>query len=457
MNEGKGKIPYCSLLILGRENVGKTSLLRQFVGKCFRKEWLSTRGIEPNAINTSVDATAESWCEAKGESDLFTEALARDLHERLPKASIATIQPKVDEAELMKQLQELVYDGTISAGIHEEPPVPSREQKASVPSASADTTSEGSVPRPSKSPTQVKKMSTIVNEPSIPQESTGAESVCSLDWRERDKLNEKIMRKQSYNPSVVLNVLDFAGQDMYRPMHHCFITRRALYLIVFELPVMCNFIHDPKSAKYNPLDDICYWIRSINAHISAHPGEEEAKLERVLLVGTHRDELKDKDCDLQNIDDFLKRKLMDSKDERYVNHIYRECLGPAKYFIPVENSIDIGCTGESYSAESGTNLVQKTIKAMSETLPHMMEVYPIKWLQFEERLKNCQNREICPIVKTEETKKVAAQSGISDEDQQKEALRFFHDTGKIIWFGKNIVDWLLLHVLFLPDCIYFIA
>ena len=375
---------------------------------------------------------------------MFTDALARDLHERLPESSI----PKIAEAELMKQLQELVYDGTISAGIHEEPPVPSPEQKASVPSASADTPSEGSVPRPSKSPTQVKKMSTIVSKSST-QESTGAESVCSLDWRERDKLNEKIIRKQSYNPSVVLNVLDFAGQDMYRPMHHCFITRRALYLIVFKLPVMCNFIHDPKSVKDNPLDDICYWIRSINAHISAHPGEEEAK-QRVLLVGTRRDELKA--CDLQNIDNFLKRKLMDSKDERYVNHIYCECLGPAKYFIPVENSID-SATGESYSAESGTNLVQKTIKAMSETLPHMNEVYPIKWLQFEERLKNCHTRGICPIVKTEETKKVAVQSGISDEDQQKEALRFFHDTGKIIWFGKNIVDWLLLHVLFLPDCI----
>lgn len=456
LDEGKREIPYCSVLILGREKGGKTSLLRQLLGKCFIKEWLSTQGIDTTRINTGACAnegdlqmnkiaTTNSWHEEKGDNDLFCDALAEDLNQRLPESeslpesNIATIP----ETDLMKELQELVYiDRTNSTDMDKV-----RRRGQQTPVLKVSTPSVFTVLPSTKSTPQLQKTTAVTatkQSTRTPVENSEPTSVCRLDWKERNKLDKKIMCKQSYNPPVFLNVLDFAGQDMYRPMHHCFITRQALYLIVFELPVMHDFIQHPKNAKYNPLDDICYWIRSIDAHISAKSEKEEEnmKLERVLLVGTHRNDLKDDD--IPNINNFLKQKLMDSKDERYANHIFRECFGPAKYFIPVENSIDINSSeedlcGESYLVKSGTSLVQETIQAMSKTLPHMKRPYPIKWLQFEQRLKKDSHiKGKCPIVKRKEANNIAEQSGIYDEKQQKEALQFFHDTGKIVWFGKNI-------------------
>ena len=48
LNQGKQTIPYCSMLILGREEVGKTSLFRQLVGKPYLKDMERTQGIDWN-------------------------------------------------------------------------------------------------------------------------------------------------------------------------------------------------------------------------------------------------------------------------------------------------------------------------------------------------------------------------------------------------------------------------
>ena len=47
----------------------------------------------------------------------------------------------------------------------------------------------------------------------------------------------KILRKSKDNESTFFqplalhfNILDFAGQSQYRPMHHCYIARRAIVL-----------------------------------------------------------------------------------------------------------------------------------------------------------------------------------------------------------------------------------
>ena len=217
--------------------------------------------------------------------------------------------------------------------------------------------------------------------------------------------------------------------------------------MVFKLPDMLKFICTPDSAKYNPLDEVCYWIRSIHAHIrSPQDSEKEKRLKRVLLVGTHRDELPCISDDLQKIDDFIEAELILNKDIRYKDHIhpidaslatYCTHYVPA-YFVAVENSIDFKAGGESYLQNSGTKLVQDMLKAMSKALPYLEVSHPIKWLKFEERLK--QQRQIhkaCPVMKLEEIRALAVQSGISDEEQQDLAMNFLHDTGKIVCLSKT--------------------
>ena len=71
-----------------------------------------------------------------------------------------------------------------------------------------------------------------------------------------------------------------------------------------------------------------------------------------------------------------------------------------------------------------------------EMLPFLHELHPIKWLKFEQDLKDFSSTRNPPIAKIEEVKTIAVDSKITDEDMQNLALRFFHDTGKIIYLGE---------------------
>ena len=259
-----------------------------------------------------------------------------------------------------------------------------------------------------------------------------------LNYRQSLNLDKLVLCEQPYEkkqPSLVFNIKDFAGQPEYRPMHHCYISERGLFLVMFKLTDMHQFIQNSHkgNCERNPLDEISYWTRSIHAHISSRPSKtkEQGKLRRVLLVGTHRDGLLPNIKEgLKAINDFIKEKLIFSNDERYIDHIYHT---RGKYFIPVENSTDFQSNGESYLKDSGTSLVQNTVKAMSQTLPYLNDVYPIMWLKFENDLKQQgRSRKLAPVMNMEEVKKLPC----IPENQLDRALEFFHNTGKIICLSK---------------------
>ena len=457
LNQGKQTIPYCSMLILGREEVGKTSLFRQLVGKPFLKDTERTQGIDNGLIGTferrNVHTAEEQW-ELKGDGDQseqFGNALAGEFMGRLPERK-SKRGKHVSKSDLLSQLQEFSF---------ERASLPHSDQAQLISESKSPHKPEIESPKHAfhfksllhdpatslPSTTTIRASSLPLQEPSLTIEKSSTLSEqpndipAILNPREGSKLNETVMHAQSYvrkEPEPCLNVKDFAGQVVYRPMHHCYINRQAIYVVVFKLPDMLEYIHDRSRLKYNPLDDICYWIRSIHAHTYDIKAEKSRK---VLLVGTNRDMLPDVTNSIKEIDTFILENIICIEDKPYVDHIYRIPDSPSacRYFIPVENSIDIVSNPESYLQESGTKYVQDTIKEIAKSLPQFNEQYPIKWLKFEEYLQEqCEARKSTPVMKIEEAKELAVKSGIADEQQQELALQFFNDTGKLNWLSKYL-------------------
>ena len=279
---------------------------------------------------------------------------------------------------------------------------------------------------------------------------------------------------------LILNCFDFAGQPEYRPMHHCFISRRACYLVVFKLPDMVKCIPDLSAdgkhirnlsadgkhiqnlsadgkhiqnlsadgkhiqnpsadGKHtNPLEAFRYWIHSINAHIYPPDKVKKNKMatfRRIILVGTHREDVSEND--MKKTDKFLKKKIVG--DRRCIDHVatVNEKLDkslPTNYYIPVENSIDVKKCRGTYLSESGTKSVQMVIKKLSDELSFLKEVYPIKWLKFNERIEA--SAPSSPVLTVQDLKEIAIACRIHDEDQQELAVKFLHDSGRIICLGK---------------------
>lgn len=229
--------------------------------------------------------------------------------------------------------------------------------------------------------------------------------------------------------ALTYNTLDFAGQKEYHPMHHCFITRRAIYLVVFNLQKMISYITKKEQDADNPLEQIRYWLHSIHAHV--FPPNEGDHMRRVCLVGTHRapkdgDEITEEK--MKQIDDEL-RTL--ERDERCVSHLHYTS-NPVRMFIAVENSMD----DERERKLSGALQLQRELKEVSDNLTFLKEDHPIIWLNFEARLVELCNMCNSVVVSVQDVLAMASQQGIEIEDDKCLALDFFHDTGKIIYLSK---------------------
>ena len=449
--EGRQKIPYSGLLVLGEEEVGKTSLLRQLLDMKFLPDLDRTRGIDNNAVTTldSRSIDAEKWCVEKSEG--------ASVSKRFGDAVLGVVVPELSSAsDQQTQSESVISATTISPLEHEpqedidhpdtaHPDVPTFFDQAS-PSSKAQPNntepvsqaaeSKPAAPVPKDPSTTLQIAPTTIKPPDPSYTALSAEQMSKID---RVVTGEEAF--QMMEPSLVLNTLDFAGQPEYKPMHHCYITPRGLFIVVFKIPDMLKYLDKPRKAKRNPLDGVFYWIRSIAAHIYS-TGDDDKVVKQILLVGTHRGNSRRQRKALLKIDRYLKKELIENAaSRRYVDYIHL-MESELECFIPVENSLDYR-RGSSYRQDSGIQLVQDTVMAMSQSLPFLNEEYPIKWLKLEERIKLLNNDgaykegDPAPIMDVQELKDLAKKCGIDSDEQQELALDFFNSCGKIIYLSES--------------------
>lgn len=488
LNEGKEKIPYCGLLILGKQSVGKTSLYRQLVKMPFKIDLDSTRGIDNNVIDTverrPLGIEKGIW-QAKdretGPNERYTDALANELMDTLPQPEPEEAEDRqnVEEEDLLARIRLIVAErvrekeNKIPSMLAPSPTTTSAQPQSVAPASAAAAVHVYNQPPPTKIP-RVEKQHAKTHQPKakqpVKQPGTAApkrrerlphteaqhpqvqnpdtavatvnDPVPTLEPQEGAKINNvlKSGAQDRKEPSLLLNTLDFAGQQHYKPMHYCFISRRALYVIVFRIPDMLEFLRKSE-AICNPIEELRYWIHSIHARIYP-PDEtvekEDKKLNRVFLVGTHLGDHSDED--LKNIDLAIKEQLVMCETNHCVNHIHPRSSSQRnlKFFFPVENSIDFQVNEDNYLEESGTKSFQNDVEVKCKGLPFLDEDHPIKWLKFEERLEQCEvAKSYAPVMSIEEVKGFAKKCGIVDEEMQDLALKFLHDTGKIIYLGES--------------------
>ena len=491
LNEGKEKILDCGLLILGKEQVGKTSLYRQMVGKEFLKDLDSTRGIDDNVVETvdrrDVDIHDDVWREMENPDagKQFIKTLGAKVSAGLPSKlpDEDNIDERVEEEALLEKIKRTVRDIKILKNPPPPPPKTPAEVSAGLEELIAALRGIRLPPRPTPavpqkpqetetSPTRTQQLSptqpkdvreehptttlVIAEEPTpYPEEEPDPippepqEEVKESDGllpgvfshRERAQFDEIIRSNKTSAPRLSLNTLDFAGQGQYRPMHHCYIARRALYLVVFNCDEMVPCARNPEARPHKPIEDIRYWVQSINAHI--YPPDEsekkaDQKINRVILVGTHQEGHTPED--LQAIDKLLEAEFI-QPDNKCVNHIcpVKEVAGALgnglNFFVAVENSIDTVQDPSNYLERSGTKFLQENVKDITKDIKFMKEEHPIKWLKFKQLLERSKATDP-PVMTVQEVKQLAIQSRITDTEQQELALRFFHDTRQIICLSK---------------------
>ena len=512
LKKGRKKIPRCNLLILGEERVGKTSLYRLLVRKDFDQDLQPTRGIDDNEVDIVDERSItmgdhDEWKEKLEENKeeqinkMYIDSVSETLHAELPtseqdKKEVYRPDPVLSEDELMKKIEDIrrqlerirkeltqervpsqyrAVHETYRAPLHRQkypsvvPPQDEHQVQPHHPKPIASTKrhqdkpkSEDTIPRVHKdsvnSHVYSESEEVSASTPSTPPEEKETNTP-NISRRESQIFNKKLKAKKKEAKDKVtepiqleLRALDFAGQKQYRPMHHCFITRRAMYLVVFNLQTMIEYIEAEESIASgaigsgdaipsSPLEQLRYWLYSIHAHI--FPPNEDDTMRRVCLVGTHKfpqGKRKISEDDIKKIDERLKCEF--KRDERCVNMFHYMGSSKAKQiFTCVENSVD----GKEYEdrERSGALCLQKELKMVSNQLKFLDEDHPLIWLRFEHGIiKMRQNliQKMRPLfVTVDEVLKLAESQGIDDAESQKLALNFFHDTGKLVYLGKLVL------------------
>ena len=481
------KMPRCNLIALGEKRVGKTCVLCLLMGGKFIPDRDPTRGIENEVvgvtITTTVSLSSETWNKEnpaditrrnkRQHASSVGEAFQSDL------AVKPTVMHVPDPDELMKEIDEIEkfvdeVDKKVKTHALAQP-----EAEFSIPRPTqprGEPTESSAKPPERQSTLQLKedenpslppqpntevprKPSVDHPKPAMPREThtpqssppptakalpiqpdaSGARGVPLISrGLSRDIVSTAKGRSLAAEPLLQYNTLDFAGQLEYRAMHHCFIVRRAIYLVVFNLQCLKRALEAPSDTKWQKgLEEIRYWMNSIHAHV--HKMGSEPHLKRIILVGTHsnppgEDPITDED--LAKID----AKLIGMFESTPIfNDMFR--AEDKLWIAAVENSLD----QQPRREESGAVSLQRAIHDAWNDLPFKNEQYPTTWLLFEAYLQE-RRSESTPIVDAKSMKEAAREKfGIGEEEEEdiEMALGFFHDIGTIVYPSKLMYKYTL--------------
>jgi ankyrin repeat protein/GTPase SAR1 family protein len=450
LSQGETEIPHVKLVVLGEARHGKTSLLKLLEGLEFDPHSGSTEGIECELVTTrTVDG--KSWS-SEGQSPYAPFAhMLRTLLASLPKKdpseektpkSLTKTQvdlrikqlfpPSPKPRVLSHQFSpmpaaHLQTSHSISSSLqpsfpHDQPWVPSK-QVVMGDSSSVKTASTTRKPSVNPSPAPQDRMETNPPQTTTQHRATPTPTPTHQDLPESPpevpltkEFSNKIERALSTRSEddgselkIQFTTYDFAGQELYRPMHHCFITQRSMFLIVYNTR---EFLREEEKRH----EHIKYWFNTVSAYTEKE--RVKGKKPPVFLVGTHRGPYDGcgEEKGFQLLDRAREEEIISELSRLKVQDRYKYHLMTSSPFHFVESSIED-------EESSGAKSLKQALEKIADTLPFIHDRYPIRWLQLQEGLEKKE------LVRIEEVRRLLDVK----EEQIDLALKFFHDIGIITY------------------------
>ena len=428
LEQGMTRVMRVPIMIIGQERSGKTSLKKSLKGQLFNPQEESTHLIERDPSYFSV--TTEMWKAGETETEPHPDADV-SLHNRVARIIVADLTgDKNDLSNREPSSRNLLTSKRGAAEnlkVQENAPVIVKEK-------GGDDIQQHSEKTASQTARLVSKIYVEENdEEVIPQEVPHATA----------EYVEKFLKesKETSEEKVYSTIWDFGGQSVYYATHPIFLTDKAIYLLVYDLskklqeratpPEMEGVFErkvDLHCSKTNE-DYLHFWLSSVSSLASQHTddlirlpsGKLPKGLPPVILVCTHADQCQEDAKDRA-------RKIygtLRSEAKPYGKHLCKT------YFV-----VDNTTSGRGDECPD-VHRLRKEILAVTEQLPQLRQLIPIKWLRFEDVLLKNKKENGEPFISLEEARMVALECGIEDDEQFVTLLNFLHDQRILIHFDDT--------------------
>ena len=288
--ESEGKPwKHCRIMIIGEGRAGKTALSNSIMGRGY-EETMSTVGIREEICDVDLSYASiggGQWLEYKPPVKQLEHALASQLQ-------VANI-PSSSGSHIVS-VTSVVVDthGSGAAEFKEEndegsgplDPLPIRSRNLLDPQIQISQDIPLAVCTSSISPLQ--KQTAIsadsdmgTSSSRVPSES---ESVYTNIMGTIDETLVKELGKTVTPSNIVVSVSDYGGQDVFYALHHLFMTRNAVYIVVFNM----EWLLEAGPVRDKALSYLRFWINSITVHTY---DSATGSLAPIAIVGTRKDQV----------------------------------------------------------------------------------------------------------------------------------------------------------------------
>ena len=128
--------------------------------------------------------------------------------------------------------------------------------------------------RMNQEPLKIDKEKLVLHEQSSMRDLFEQHQMWEATYAYNHQLNRKVMQEKD---DIICSIWDYGGQKVFQALHHIFLTRNGLYIIVFDMRTAIAGTAVEESMRH-----ISYWMRSVALHAPEAP---------IILVGTFADRI----------------------------------------------------------------------------------------------------------------------------------------------------------------------
>lgn len=235
--------------------------------------------------------------------------------------------------------------------------------------------------------------------------------------------NELIMKcladKIHTDSKFIVSLFDFGGQSVFNVIHHFFLTKCGVYLLVFNMEWMVSNNH---SEKQSCLAYLSFWLNSIIIHTQ----DADGHIAPVVLVGTRKDKVPQMEQHL-SISSLLFNEFKSSvawRDLIENEGIQTDSGKMDLCFFPVDNT--------SGRHDPTMAKLMKCIEAAIDASAYVHAEQPLSWLQALDMI----NAHEQSYLTYDSVQAMAASCNIPQAMVPK-FLRFLHEMGALMWHEED--------------------
>ena len=247
---------------------------------------------------------------------------------------------------------------------------------------------------------------------------------------------------------LVITAWDYGGQSVFYALHHLFLTRYGVYLVVFNLEHLSAATSDAHLDETKEF--ILFWLKSIALHAK---DKETGTVAPIFLVGTRRDVVGHQPETLRGISEAHVQPLLAGLPQEVRDAIQRPAspdeAGP--WFWAVDNTFR---TTVEQPEDGAIVALREQIEAviLNDPCGYAKMKIPYNWLQLCDLLQEMQKpkqddaaanaesekpvaKKLSPRITLEQFQTLAVKCNITDEKQHALLLNVFHELGVLVHFN----------------------